>query len=46
MIFNSEPGARINYISNCKREEVALAMGSLLEHWKEGMPDIQAHEVQ
>ena len=45
VIFNNEPGARINYISNCDRKEVINALQSLLIGWGEGMPDVPAHKV-
>jgi len=44
-IFNSEPGSRINYISNCDREDVAIAWASMIKGWKDGMPDIPAHKI-
>lgn len=43
-IFNSEPGSRINYISNCERKNVATAWMSMVKGWGEGMPDIPAHK--
>ena len=46
VVFNSEPGSRMNYVSNCNRDDVANAMQSLLIGWGKGMPDIPAHEVQ
>lgn len=46
IVFNAEAGSRMNYVSNCDRQEVINAMESLLAGWKGGMPDIPAHEVQ
>lgn len=46
VVFNTAPGSRLNYISNCKREEVAAAWTALLKGWGAGMPDIPAHEFQ
>ena len=43
-VFNSEPGSRINYISNGKRVDVAAAWMSMVKGWGEGMPDIPAHD--
>ncbi len=43
-VFNSEPGSRINYISNGQRKDVAAAWMSMVKGWGEGMPDIPAHE--
>ena len=45
MVFPMEEGQRVNYISNCDRDEVKGAMETLLKHWAEGMPDIPAHKV-
>ncbi|MEW8200222.1 MAG: hypothetical protein AB2777_21530 [Candidatus Thiodiazotropha endolucinida] len=44
-VFNSEPGSRINYTSNCKREDVANAWLSMIDGWMDGMPDIPAHKI-
>lgn len=46
VIFNAEAGSRMNYVSNCDREEVANALTSLLVGWGKGMPDIPAHKVE
>ncbi|GAB5451855.1 MAG: hypothetical protein Hals2KO_21830 [Halioglobus sp.] len=46
IVFNAEPGSRLNYVSNCDRQEVMNAMKSLLAGWEGGMPDIPAHEIQ
>lgn len=46
VVFQSEPGSRMNYISNARREDVIHAMQSLLQGWNAGMPDIPAHEIQ
>ena len=43
-VFNSEPGSRINYISNGDRKDVAGAWMSMVKGWGEGMPDIPAHD--
>ncbi len=45
VVFNNEPGERVNYVSNCDRADVAAALRELLEHWEKGMPDIPAHQV-
>lgn len=45
IVFNTEAGSRMNYVSNCDRTEVVNAMKSLLVGWGEGMPDIPAHKV-
>ena len=45
VVFNNEPGERVNYVSNCDRADVAAALRELLEHWEKGMPDIPAHKV-
>jgi len=44
-VFNSEAGSRINYVSNCKRSDVASCWQSMLRGWAEGMPDIPAHKL-
>lgn len=46
VVFNDEPGSRMQYISNTDRECVSDALESLLAGWRDGMPDIPAHEVQ
>lgn len=46
VVFNAQAGSRMNYISNCDRQEVASALTSLLAGWKQGMPDVKAHDVQ
>lgn len=43
-VFNSEPGSRINYISNGDRKDVAAAWMSMVKGWGEGMPDIPSHD--
>lgn len=45
LVFNTTEGARTNYVSNCKREEVVTAIEELLQRWKDGMPDVPGHEV-
>ena len=45
IVFNREPESRLNYVSNCDREQVVEALTALLEGWGKGMPDIPAHEV-
>ena len=40
VVFNREPGERLNYISNCHRAEVITAWDELLKAWLNGMPDI------
>lgn len=44
VVFNDTPNSRLSYISNCDREKVMNALEALLKGWKEGMPDIPAHE--
>jgi len=44
-VFNSAPGSRINYVSNCDRSDVANCWKSMLHGWEQGMPDIPAHKV-
>ena len=44
VIFNTEENSRINYVSNCNREDVYDVLSLLLKSWKEGMPDIPGHE--
>lgn len=46
IVFNSEAGSRMNYVSNCNREDVTNAMKSLLYGWENGLPDVPAHEVK
>ena len=46
IVFQTEPDSRMNYISNCQRDDVVAAMKSLLDGWEQGMPDIKAHELQ
>jgi len=37
---------RLSYVSNTKnREEIAGVLQTLIDGWKNGMPDIKAHEV-
>ncbi len=45
VIFNTTPGGRVNYISNCHRDEVKEAFKELIEAWDADMPDVPAHEV-
>lgn len=45
IVFNAEPGSRLNYISTCEREKAIEVYKALLEGWGEGMPDVPAHEV-
>jgi len=40
VVFQSELGSRMNYMSNCERGNVRHALTSLLKGWDEGMPDI------
>ncbi len=46
MVFNAMENSRMNYVSNCSREDVRSALTGLLKGWEEGMPDIPAHEVE
>lgn len=45
VIFNEEPGSRMQYISNTERASVINALQSLLTGWGEGMPDIPVHKI-
>lgn len=45
LIFQSVEGSRMNYVSNCDRDDVIQAMRSLLKGWEDGMPDIPGHKV-
>lgn len=45
-VFPAESDSRASYIGNCAREETAEAIQKCLDHWRDGMPDIAAHEVQ
>jgi hypothetical protein len=45
LVFNAEEGSRMNYVSNCDRDEVHTALKSLLAGWEAGMPDIPSHEI-
>jgi len=46
LVFQAEPDSRMNYCSNCDRQEVIVVMEFLLESWRNGMPDIKGHEVE
>lgn len=46
IVFNAEAGSRMNYVSNCDRQEVINAMKSLLTGWEQGIPDVPAHKTQ
>lgn len=46
VVFNAEAGSRMNYVSNCDRQEVYNALKSLISGWEAGMPDIKSHEIQ
>ena len=46
VIYNSEAGSRLNYISNVDRPAVIQVYQTLLDGWNEGMPDVPAHEVE
>lgn len=47
VIFNTRPGARLNYISTCDRKDVIIAWKELIDAWEnKDMPDIPAHEIQ
>lgn len=45
VVFNTEVGSRMNYVSNCDRNEVVGAFKSMLTKWEAGMPDIPSHEI-
>jgi len=44
VIFNHDDNSRLNYISNCDRDEVIKVWETLIESWKKGMPDVPGHE--
>lgn len=44
VVFQTKPGSRLNYVSNCKREDVIMAMKTLINGWEQGIPDIEAHK--
>lgn len=46
VVFNAEAGSRMNYVSNCNRQEVYGALKSLIAGWEAGMPDIPSHDVR
>ena len=46
LVFQTEPGKRMQYVSNTRRDDVIAAMKSLLHGWEQGMPDIPAHEYK
>lgn len=46
IVFNAEEGSRLNYVSNCDRDNVHTALKSLIKGWEKGMPDIPAHKVE
>jgi len=38
---------RCTYVSNCSdRAEIITVLEGMIEGWKQGMPDVPAHEVQ
>ncbi len=45
IVYNSEEGSRMNYVSNCERGQVQEALETLLFGWSVGTEDIPAHEV-
>ena len=45
VVFNAEAGSRMNYVSNCDRQEVYNALKSLISGWEAGMPDIPSHKI-
>ena len=46
VVFNAEAGSRLNYVSNCDRQEVYSALKSLISGWEAGMPNIPSHKIQ
>ena len=46
IVFSHGKNSRLNYVSNCGRDDVVGVMETLLQGWSEGMPDIKAHEVE
>jgi len=46
VIFNHDDNSRLNYISNCDRNEVIKVWKTLLDGWEKGMPDIPGHNYQ
>lgn len=45
LVFHTEPGTRMSYVSNANREDVKQALRSLIHGWDQGMPDIPAHKI-
>ena len=45
VVFNGKAGTRINYISNCEQENVDEALQTLLDGWKNNMPDIPFNKI-
>lgn len=37
---------RSQYVSNVQRDDVVRALEETLARWREGMPDVPAHEIQ
>jgi hypothetical protein len=46
LVFGTEPGAKMQYISNCDRDQMRAAIKSLVAGWEAGLPDIPEHEKQ
>lgn len=46
VVFPITEQANMQYVSNCKRTEVVDALQSLIDGWRQGMPDIPAHKRQ
>ena len=44
-VFQTKPGARMNYISNLDRKDVLACYKSLVSAWEDGMPDIPYHKL-
>ena len=45
VVFNAEAGSRMNYVSNCNRDDTYSALKSLISGCEAGMPDIPAHKL-
>lgn len=46
IVWNSKAGSRVQYVANVTRPDATKGLEELLARWKEGMPDVPAHEVQ
>lgn len=46
IVWSNKPGGRMQYVSNTARPDTIKALEEMIARWKEGMPDVPAHEVQ